>query len=160
MLRVCQAPRPSQWARPRTKPRPRGYTSARMKFDLVDEVLEQSEDRIVAIKHVSPDEEYLRDHFPTFPIMPGVLMLETMVQAASLLCAPQGGRLVLCEVKAVKYGAMVKPLERLKVEDFVVKNNEDGSTSCKGNGTVLRNDTTETETAVAGRFTIRPVRMT
>jgi 3-hydroxyacyl-[acyl-carrier-protein] dehydratase len=138
-----------------------------MKFDLVDQVLEQSEGRIVTLKQVSQAEEYLCDHFPTFPILPGVLMLEAMVQAASKLCAPlciapdgtQVERLVLGEVKAVKYGAMVRPGDRLHIEVTTGQVNDDGSFSCKGKGVVHRSNTTKTETAVAGRFTIRPVRM-
>jgi|TARA_B100000959_G_scaffold269027_1_gene314372 3-hydroxyacyl-[acyl-carrier-protein] dehydratase len=130
-----------------------------MKFNLVDQVLEQSKDTIVTVKQVSQAEEYLADHFPTFPILPGVMMLEAMVQAASLLCSKNGQRLVLGEVKTVKYGAMVRPGDQLQIEVTAVKTNDDGSTSCKGRGTVHRNDTTETQTAVSGRFTIRPVRM-
>ena len=135
------------------------YNPRRMKFDLVDQVIEQEEGRIKTVKQVSHDEDYLRDHFPTFPILPGVMMLEAMVQAASRLCSPEGQRMVLGEVKAVKYGAMVRPGEELQIEVIVHKTNDDGSVSCKGTGTVSRNDTAETETAVAGRFTIRPVRM-
>ena len=56
-----------------------------MKFNLVDQILEREENRIVTIKQVSQAEEYLADHFPTFPILPGVMMLEAMVQAASAL---------------------------------------------------------------------------
>jgi 3-hydroxyacyl-[acyl-carrier-protein] dehydratase len=130
-----------------------------MKFDLVDQILEQTETRIVTVKQVSQAEEYLGDHFPSFPILPGVMMLEAMVQAASHLCSKNGSRLVLGEVKAVKYGAMVRPGDRLVIEVNTVKTNEDGSFSCKGKGVVHRNDTTETGTAVAGRFTIRPVQM-
>ena len=130
-----------------------------MKFDLVDQILEQSETRIVTVTQVSPTEEYLEDHFPTFPIMPGVLMLEAMVQAASHLCSEDGVHLVLGEVKAFKYGAMVQPGNRLHIEVTIVHSNGDGSFSCKGNGIVHRNDTTETATAVAGRFTIRPVHL-
>jgi 3-hydroxyacyl-[acyl-carrier-protein] dehydratase len=130
-----------------------------MKFNLVDQVLEQSEGRIVTLKQVSQAEEYLGDHFPTFPILPGVMMLEAMVQAASQLCAPTGERLVLGEVKAVKYGAMVRPGDRLHIEITAGHANDDGSFSCKGKGIVHRSNTTKTETAVAGRFTIRPVRM-
>ena len=129
-----------------------------MRFDLVDQVLEKEEGRIVTIKQVSNAEEYLADHFPSFPILHGVLMLEAMVQAASELCSKDGQRLVLGQVKALKYGAMVRPGDRLRVEVIVKQTNPDGSIMCKGTGTVLRNDTTDTETAVAGRFTIRPVR--
>ncbi len=135
------------------------YNPRLMKFDLVNQILEQSETRIVTVKQVSPEEEYLKDHFPTFPIMPGVLMLEAMVQAASHLCSKDGANLVLGEVKAVKYGAMVRPGDQLHIEVTVIHSNADGSYSCKGNGIVHRNDTTETETAVAGRFTISPVQL-
>jgi 3-hydroxyacyl-[acyl-carrier-protein] dehydratase len=130
-----------------------------MKFDLIDQVLEQEEGRIVTIKQVTLAEEYLADHFPGFPILPGVLMLEAMVQAASKLLAPSGHRLVLGEVKAVKYGAMVRPGDTLRVEVIAGATKEDGATPCKGTGTVLRRDSSETTTAVAGRFTMRPARI-
>ena len=57
-----------------------------MKFHLVDriEALDPPE-RIVTMKCLSAAEEYLADHFPTFPVMPGVLMLESCVQAAAWL---------------------------------------------------------------------------
>jgi 3-hydroxyacyl-[acyl-carrier-protein] dehydratase len=132
-----------------------------MKFDLIDHVVEQSADRIVAVKQVSAAEEYLADHFPTFPILPGVLMLETMVQAARRLLAGQGDeRLVLGEVRALKYGAMVRPGEALIVEVTVSAMDENGAFSCRGSGQVRRADdsTAARETAVSGRFTMRPVR--
>jgi 3-hydroxymyristoyl/3-hydroxydecanoyl-(acyl carrier protein) dehydratase len=155
---ICQVLPLSQVAEVDATLQCQGYTSRSMPFDLVDRVLEQVDDRIVTLKKVLPTEEYLADHFPSFPIMPGVLMLEAMVQAAIRLCSGSGERLVLGEVKAVKYGAMVKPNDSLKVEINVVSTNADGSVTCKGTGTVLRDGTDETETAVAGRFTIRPVR--
>ena len=130
-----------------------------MKFDFVDQVLEQDEKRIVTIKQVTLAEEYLADHFPGFPILPGVLMLEAMVQAASKLLAPEGQRLVLGEVKAVKYGAMVRPGDSLRVEVTAGATKDDGTTPCKGTGTVLRRDSEETQTAVAGRFSMRPARI-
>lgn len=92
----------------------------RVKFELIDRVLEQGEQRIVALKNVSLAEEYLADHFPTFPVLPGVMMLETLVQAARLLLAPQaleGNRpLILVEVRNVRYGNMVRPGQSLQVE--------------------------------------------
>lgn len=133
-----------------------------MKFTLIDHVVEQSAERIVARKHVSLAEEYLADHFPTFPVLPGVLMVEAMVQAARLLLGPRsGGRLVLGEVKAFKFAGMVRPGEALEVEVTFVNANDDGSFTCKGIGTVLRfppgggSDTVRGETACSGRFTMR-----
>jgi len=130
-----------------------------MKFDLIDEVLEQTDDRIVAIKQVTLAEEYLGDHFPGFPILPGVLMLETMVQAARrLLGRGEGGPLVLGRVRALKYGAMVRPGEALEVEVTAEEPGPDGSVACRGTGRVRRGGE-RCETAVSGRFTMRPVRL-
>jgi len=130
-----------------------------MKFQLIDAILEQSPERIVAIKQVSAAEEYLADHFPSFPILPGVFMLEAMVQAARALL-PTSPRLVLGEVKALKYGQMVRPGETLEVEVTLQKRLEDGSYACKGSGTVRRwaGSIDASETAVSGRFVMRPIR--
>ena len=130
-----------------------------MKFNLIDTVLEQSPDRIVAIKQVSLAEEYLADHFPSFPVLPGVLMLETMVQAARRLLADRGDtRLVLGEIRGLKFGSFVRPGETLAV-DVTVTGSEDGTYQCRGKGRVLRHDGGRPgETAVSGRFTMRPLR--
>lgn len=127
-----------------------------MKFSFIDSVNSADENRIVAVKKVLPEDEYLKDHFPTFPIMPGVLMLETMVQAASELLSRGEERLVLGAVKSVKYGAMVRPNDELTVDIEVKKHNEDGSVTLKGVGTVKKHDSNETLTACSGRFTMRP----
>jgi 3-hydroxyacyl-[acyl-carrier-protein] dehydratase len=133
-----------------------------MKFELIDQIIERSPDRIVAVKQVSLAEEYLADHFPGFPILPGVMMLETMVQAARLLLADRSDhRLVLGQVKALKYGAMVRPGDALEVDVSVSKTLDDGAYQLKGAGTVRRRaagDDTDA-TAVSGRFTMRPVRV-
>ena len=52
---------------------------------LVDRVLEVSEDEITAIKNVSVNEPYFPGHFPYHPVMPGVLIVEAMAQAAAIL---------------------------------------------------------------------------
>ncbi|MEZ6232676.1 MAG: hypothetical protein R3B68_00660 [Phycisphaerales bacterium] len=62
-----------------------------MRFRLIDAVLDVGRDdhglavRASAIKHVSAAEEYLGDHFAGFPILPGVFMLEALVQTARLV---------------------------------------------------------------------------
>lgn len=135
-----------------------------MKFVLIDHIIERTPERIVAIKQVTLAEEYLADHFPTFPILPGVLMLEVMVQAARAMLANEPGQpLVLGEVKALKYGNMVRPGEALEVEVTLHKRNDDGSFTCKGSGRVRKAVAAgegggENETAVSGRFTLRPIR--
>ena len=130
-----------------------------MKFQLIDVILEQSPERIVAVKQVSAAEEYLADHFPSFPILPGVMMLEAMVQAARAML-PASPRLVLGEVKALKYGQMVRPGEALEIEVTLQKRLEDGSFACKGSGLVRRRGGAAgaAETAVNGRFVMRPIR--
>ena len=57
-----------------------------MRFTLVDRILElQAGQEITAVKNLSLAEEYLADHFPLFPVLPGVLMLEAMTQAGAWL---------------------------------------------------------------------------
>lgn len=139
-----------------------------MKFDLVDAILEQSSERIVATKQVSLAEEYLADHFPTFPVLPGVLMLEVMAQAARRLLAARddgaeaAGPYVLGAVRALKYGWMVRPGETLRVEVTLTKQGDDGAYAFRGVGRVEPADGDEAtdggQTAVSGRFTMRPVR--
>lgn len=141
-----------------------------MRFELVDRVLDLSAERIVTLKQVSLAEEYLQDHFPTFPVLPGVMMLEAMVQAARLLAHRAGYPaealpLVLGRVRALKYGQFVKPGAALRVEVVLVR--RDGETfEVKGEGTVLEplgtrsHDVPEPgQTAVSGRLTLRPARV-
>ncbi len=113
-----------------------------MKFNLIDKIEEVSESRLVAVKYVSLAEEYLADHFPTFPVLPGVLMLEAMTQAAGWLLHRNSGfaksMAVLKEAKNVKYGTFVAPGNALRVEVEVVKVSESGG-SFKASGSVNGN---------------------
>jgi 3-hydroxyacyl-[acyl-carrier-protein] dehydratase len=144
-----------------------------MHFDLVDAVLERSDRHIVTIKQVSSAEEYLQDHFPSFPVLPGVLMIEAIVQAARRLLEPRvvGRRLVLGAVRALKYGRFVRPGEALRVEVTVHKELGDDQFEIKAEGTVVSawtqpgNGAGSAEapsapaTAVSGRLVLRPLRL-
>ncbi len=125
-----------------------------MRFELIDQVTEQTPDRIAAVKNVTRAEEYLQDHFPGFPILPGVMMLETLVQAASTLIKGRdddpGRPMVVAEVRKVTYAAMVKPGQTLAVE-VGLKKVEDGEFSFEGVGKV------EGREAVKGKFRLRPL---
>lgn len=123
-----------------------------MRFDLVDAIIEQQPGRIETVKSVTSAEEYLGDHFPGFPVLPGVMMLEALVQAArKLLVAEQGaGPWVVAEVRNVRYGNMVRPGQQLRVHVELLKS-DDGRHTFAGRGSV------EEQTAVQGRFIMRPV---
>ena len=62
------------------------YLPHRYPFLLVDRVLElEPEKRIVALKNVTINEPFFQGHFPHYPVMPGVLIVEAMAQTAALL---------------------------------------------------------------------------
>jgi len=61
------------------------YLPHRYPFLLVDRVLEVQENRILAIKNVTVNEPFFPGHFPHHPVMPGVLIVEALAQAAALL---------------------------------------------------------------------------
>lgn len=132
---------------------------------------------IVTLKHVTMGEEYLQDHFPRFPLLPGVLMMEALVQAARTLvcggplasCARFEHRLlVLGRARAVKYGAMMDPGSTLRVSVTFTGINEDASLEFRGEGTRLDsaaavntlqtgNEQEVPRAAVSGRFSLRPL---
>lgn len=92
-----------------------------MKFMLVDKI-EQLEPgkEITVIKNLSLAEEYLADHFPSFPVLPGVLILQVAIEAASWLVRLTSdfthSMLVLKETRQVRYGNFVSPGESLQVK--------------------------------------------
>ena len=110
-----------------------------MKFNLIDRIEHLGDDRIVGVKYVSLAEEYLGDHFPTFPVLPGVMMLEAITQAAAWLLHHRSGfaksMAVLKEARNVKYGHFVAPGNALRVEVEFNKATDTGA-SFKASGTV------------------------
>lgn len=110
-----------------------------LKFELLDKIESLSDSRIVALKQVSLAEEYLADHFPTFPVLPGVMMLEALTQAAAWLLHCRSGfassMAVLKEARNVKYGRFVPPGSALRVDVELVKTTDSGAVF-KAAGTV------------------------
>jgi len=106
-----------------------------VKFVLLDKLVRIEPGRSsVAVKQLSLAEEYLVDHFPTFPVLPGVLMLEAMVQTCAWLVRVTQNYshsvVVLEEAKNVSYGTFVAPGDRMEVSCEAIKI-EEGSSSFK-----------------------------
>ena len=132
-----------------------------MHFNLVDRIIERSDSHIVTLKHVSSAEEYLQDHFPGFPVLPGVMMLEAMTQAARQLLDPEDtadSPWVLTQARALKYGSFVRPGATIRVTMTRHKDNDDGSVDFKGDVRLIEPDTDADALPVAcsGRITLRP----
>ncbi len=92
-----------------------------MRFGLVDRILELTRgERIVTVKAVTLSEEYLADHFPTFPVLPGVLMLEALVESAAWLVRDAleftPSMILLRRAQNVAYRSFVKPGDLLTLE--------------------------------------------
>ncbi|MCC9606443.1 beta-hydroxyacyl-ACP dehydratase [Blastopirellula sp. JC732] len=114
-----------------------------MRFTLIDRITDLVPgERIIATKCLSLAEEYLEDHFPRFPVMPGVLMLEAMTQTSAwLIRATEDfahSVVILQEARNVKYADFVEPGEVLTVTAEWVKQ-EGRLTSLKVKGTVAGN---------------------
>ena len=123
-----------------------------MRFSLIDRIVEIEPDvRITALKTLSMAEEYLADHFPHFPVMPGVLMLEAMTQAGAWLVRYNEdfshSIVVLKEALNVKYGQFLEPGQTLLVTAEVLKSGET-ETKLKAQGMV------DGRTIVSARITL------
>lgn len=85
-----------------------------MRFILIDKVVSlQAGKQIKAVKNVSLSEEYLADHFPTFPVLPGVLLLEGLIESASWLVRMSENfahsMILLEQARNVKYKSFLAP---------------------------------------------------
>lgn len=83
-------------------------------FLFVDEIVEQTADRIHTRKTINADEPFFKGHYPDFPIMPGVLICECVFQAGALLMAKklgteEGKVPVLTRIQNVKFKQPVFP---------------------------------------------------
>ena len=99
----------------------------RYPFLLVDRVLEMvPAEKIVALKNVTMNEPFFQGHFPGLPIMPGVLLIEAMAQAAAVLAVKSqkgeaGAYILLVGIDKAKFRKQVIPGDQLKIEVVVEK---------------------------------------
>lgn len=97
----------------------------RYPFLLVDRILELSDSKIVGLKNVSANEYFFQGHFPGFPVMPGVLIIETMAQigAVWILGRPEfAGKIAfLAGIDNVRFRRQVVPGDQLRIELEVIK---------------------------------------
>jgi beta-hydroxyacyl-ACP dehydratase FabZ len=93
---------------------------------LVDQILELEAERIVGIKNVTINEPFFVGHFPEFPVMPGVLIVEAMAQVAGVLVLNQipdrkNKLVLLASVEEAKFRRPVLPGHQLRIEMKVTR---------------------------------------
>jgi 3-hydroxyacyl-[acyl-carrier-protein] dehydratase len=97
----------------------------RYPFLLVDRILEVSDDEVVALKNVTINEPFFQGHFPGYPVMPGVLIMEALAQAAGVLELSKGenkGKLVFyAGMDNVKFKKQVVPGDQLILKAKFIK---------------------------------------
>jgi beta-hydroxyacyl-ACP dehydratase FabZ len=103
-----------------------GILPHRYPFLLVDRIVELEAERIVGIKNVTRNEPFFQGHFPDFPVMPGVLIVEAMAQAAGVLVLksiPDRHRKVvlLVAIENARFRKPVVPGDTLRLEMSVIK---------------------------------------
>jgi 3-hydroxyacyl-[acyl-carrier-protein] dehydratase len=88
---------------------------------MVDRILEISEDTVIGIKNVTANEPHFMGHFPGFPVMPGVMIIEAMAQVGGILVATvaphtRGRIMFLASIEEAKFRKPVVPGDQLRIE--------------------------------------------
>ncbi|MGE4267086.1 3-hydroxyacyl-ACP dehydratase FabZ [Seleniivibrio sp.] len=103
----------------------------RYPFLLVDRVLEMDSESITAIKNVTMNEPFFQGHFPSYPVMPGVLIIEAMAQVAGIHTistaevVPENAIFFFMGVDGVKFRKQVVPGDQLVMKIKVIKKKKD-----------------------------------
>jgi beta-hydroxyacyl-ACP dehydratase FabZ len=98
----------------------------RFPFLLVDRIEEMDAERVVGIKNVTVNEPFFVGHFPDYPVMPGVLIIEAMAQVAGVLVLSQIPErktklVLLAGVDGAKFRRPVRPGDQLRIEMKLLK---------------------------------------
>jgi len=93
---------------------------------LVDRIEELEQERVVGVKNVTANEPFFDGHFPHYPVMPGVLIVEAMAQVAGVLVLSQipdrrEKLVLLASVEQAKFRKPVRPGDQLRIEMKVSK---------------------------------------
>jgi beta-hydroxyacyl-ACP dehydratase FabZ len=93
---------------------------------LVDRIVELEAERIVGVKNVTANEPFFMGHFPEFPVMPGVLIVEAMAQVAGVLVLKQiedrkNKLVLLATVDEARFRRPVRPGDQLRIEMVLIK---------------------------------------
>lgn len=103
----------------------KGILPHRYPMLLVDRVLSMTADEVVAIKNVTLNEPFFQGHFPDYPVMPGVLIMEALAQTAGVLelskPANQGRLVFYAGMDKVRFKRQVIPGDQLVMTATVVK---------------------------------------
>lgn len=131
----------------------------RYPFLLIDRVIEiERKKRIVAIKNVTVNEPYFAGHFPGYPIMPGVLMVEAVAQAGGALLLTEipdrdQKLMVFTGIERAKFRKPVTPGDQLRIEVDVLAWR---TTAVKMQGNVWVGDKLACEAVVTCQLVSRP----
>jgi beta-hydroxyacyl-ACP dehydratase FabZ len=98
----------------------------RYPFLLVDRILEMDAERIVGIKNVTVNEPFFTGHFPDYPVMPGVLIVEAMAQTAGVLVLSKLSDkkdmlVLLAGVDGARFRKPVRPGDQLRMEMKILR---------------------------------------
>jgi 3-hydroxyacyl-[acyl-carrier-protein] dehydratase len=98
----------------------------RYPFLLVDRIVDISPKvKAVGLKNVTANEQFFQGHFPGYPIMPGVLIVEAMAQVAGILAfhsGAQGNSVYFMSIEKAKFRKPVVPGDQLRFEVNVIQN--------------------------------------
>jgi len=97
----------------------------RYPFLLVDRILEIDSEKVIGLKNVTINEPFFQGHFPTEPVMPGVLILEAMGQVAGMLITQRpdmkGATIYLTSIEKAKLRRPVVPGDQLITEARITR---------------------------------------